>query len=255
MRIVSGLSIALVIGLVVTARAQEPQPAPDPKPGAQVAARFEAESTVDGAKVKSPINYLLYLPEDYGKKEQNWPLILFLHGAGERGDNLDLVKVHGPPKLVEKRKDFQFVVVSPQCPKGKWWDAAQLNSLVDEIVAKHQIDNTRIYVTGLSMGGYGTWSLAAAYPQRFAACAPICGGGNVQTAEALISTPLWVFHGAKDTSVPLKQSEEMVEAIKAAGGNVKLTVYPEAGHDSWTESYDNPELYKWFLSHQRTAGK
>ena len=165
------------------------------------------------------------------------------------------MKVHGPPKLVEKRKDFPFVVVSPQCPSGKWWNVEQLKSLVDQVVAKYQVDSTRIYVTGLSMGGYGTWSLAAAYPNRFAACAPICGGGDVKTAEALKGTPLWVFHGAKDTAVPLKKSEEMVEAIKAAGGDVKLTVYPEAGHDSWTESYNNPELYRWFLSHQRQASK
>jgi predicted peptidase len=250
MRIAACFVCCLVTGHLTAIFADD-----QPKPGVQVAASLETKVTVDGVETKSPLNYLFFLPAAYGQKEQKWPLLLFLHGAGERGDDLELVKKHGPPKLVEKQKDFQFVVASPQCPAGKRWDAAQLIQLVDHLVAKHQIDASRIYVTGLSMGGGGAWALTAANPLRFAACAPICGGGDVTTAKQLASTPLWVFHGAKDTPASLERSKQMVEAVQAGGGNIKLTVYPEAGHDAWTETYNNPEFYKWLLSHQRKGSK
>jgi len=200
--------------------------------------------------------YLLFLPEGYGEKKQGWPMILFLHGAGERGSDLRKVKKHGPPKIVEKRKDFPFIVVSPQCPQDDWWTekAEVLIHLLDDIVSRYDVDTDRIYLTGLSMGGYGTWSLASAYPERFAATAPICGGGKRFMAHKLKDVPVWAFHGAKDNVVPLEESEEMVNAIKARGGNAKLTVYPDAGHDSWTETYNNEALYDWFLKH-RKAGK
>ncbi len=199
--------------------------------------------------------YLLFLPEDYGEKQQRWPLIMFLHGAGERGSDLKKVKVHGPPKIVENRKDFSFIVVSPQCPTGDWWtDKVEvLINLLDDIVARYKVDKKRVYLTGLSMGGYGTWSLASAYPERFAAIAPICGGGKRFMAMRLKDIPVWVFHGAKDRVVPLKESEEMVSAIRKRGGNAKLTIYPDAGHDSWTETYNNQELYDWFLEHRKSS--
>ena len=200
--------------------------------------------------VKVTMKYLLYLPKDYAQKD-SWPLVLFLHGAGERGDNLELVKKHGPPKLIEAGKDFPFIVVSPQCPQGKWWEPMELATLLDEIVAKYKVDKDRIYVTGLSMGGFGTWSLAAYQPQRFAAIVPICGGGEPFVTMLFAHVPAWVFHGAKDPTVPLERSQQMVEVLKHNGGNVKLTVYPEAGHDSWTETYNNPQLYEWLLQQKR----
>jgi len=199
-------------------------------------------------------DYLLYLPPGYGEKEQKWPLIMFLHGAGERGDNLELVKKHGPPKLIEQGKDFPFIIVSPQCPRGIWWPEKldTLVALLDEIESKYAVDADRVYLTGLSMGGFGTWSLACRHPQRFAAVAPICGGGQWFLANRLKNVPVWAFHGARDRVVPLDQSKSMVEAVKRAGGDAKLTVYPEAQHDSWTATYDNPKLYEWFLSHRRS---
>lgn len=203
---------------------------------------------------KAKLNYLLYLPPGYEKAEKPLPLILFLHGAGETGSDLKKVKIHGPPKLIEKKKDFEFIVVSPQAPT-RGWKSESLLALLDDVEKQYKVDKDRVYVTGLSMGGYGTWSLAAAAPGRFAAIAPICGGGNPRTAEKLKGLPIWVFHGAKDTAVPLKRSEDMVQALKDAGHEVKFTVYPNAGHDSWTTSYDNPELYKWFLSHKRRESK
>ncbi len=198
-------------------------------------------------------NYLLFLPENYGEQEKDWPLMLFLHGAGERGYDLQKVKVHGPPKIVEKQKDFPFIVVSPQCPGGVWWDEKLdvLTNLLDDIVAKYDVDEERVYLTGLSMGGYGTWALASRYPDRFAAIAPICGGGTHIMALGLNKVPIWAFHGAKDQRVPVGESERMVETINARGGNAKLTIYLDAGHDSWTESYENQELYDWLLEHRR----
>ena len=196
--------------------------------------------------------YLLFLPPGCGKDKKRWPMILFLHGAGERGDNLSAVKKHGPPKLVEKDAKFGFIVVSPQCPRGQWWNSDVLTALLDEVIENHPVDARRVYLTGLSMGGFGTWTLAARHPERFAAIVPICGGGRPGDAARLKDIPTWVFHGGKDGVVPVRKSEEMVAAMKKAGAKeVKLTVYGEAGHDSWSATYANPKLYKWLLEHRR----
>jgi predicted peptidase len=203
---------------------------------------------------KAKLNYLLYLPPGYEKAEKPFPLILFLHGAGETGNDLKKVKVHGPPKVVEKKRDFEFIVVSPQAPTRGWRTDALL-ALLDEVEKEYKVDKDRVYLTGLSMGGYGTWSLASAAPERFAAIAPICGGGNPRMADKLKTMPIWIFHGAKDTLVKPIRSEGMVKALKDVGNEVKFTLYPNAGHDSWTATYDNPELYKWFLSHKRHDSK
>jgi predicted peptidase len=196
------------------------------------------------------LNYLLALPEGYEGSDKKFPLLLFLHGAGESGDDLSQVKKHGPPKLIEAGKSLPFIVVSPQSP-GRGWRPEALAALLDEICAKHRVDKGRVYLTGLSMGGAGTWALAASQPDRFAAIAPICGFGNTRDAEKLKGIPTWVFHGAKDAVVPASRSEEMVSAVKQAGGNPKLTIYPDADHDSWTQTYENPELYDWLLQHKR----
>ncbi|HEY3319071.1 MAG TPA: prolyl oligopeptidase family serine peptidase [Planctomycetota bacterium] len=197
--------------------------------------------------------YLEFLPRDYDKDPQKrWPLVLFLHGSGERGDDLEKVKIHGPPKLASKGKDYPFILIAPQCPDGVWWLTADLNHLLDEVSAKFRVDPERIYVTGLSMGGFGTWQLAMQYPQRFAAIAPICGGGDADDVERIKHLPVWIFHGAKDSAVPVKFSEDMEAALKKAGGNVKLTIYPEANHDSWTKTYDSDEFYTWLLQQKRS---
>lgn len=232
-------TLFLATGLVVPAQTQ-----PAAAPGQQ-AKTFEKKITVPAR-----LEYLLSLPTDYGKSRKSWPLVLFLHGSGESGNDLNKVKVHGPPKLVEANGPFPFILVSPQSP-GRGWNPDVLSALLDSVIKEYHVDKDRVYLTGLSMGGYGTWALAAAYPGKFAALAPICGGGNPAEAGKLASLPIWVFHGAKDTTVPPKRSEEMVEALKAAGGNPKFTVYPEAGHDSWTATYDNPEFYKWLLAQKR----
>jgi predicted peptidase len=204
--------------------------------------------------IKVTMKYLLYLPKDYQQKPA-WPLVLFLHGAGERGDDLDLVKKHGPPKLIAAGKDFPCIVVSPQCPKEGWWEPMELKALLDEIVEKYKVDPDRIYVTGLSMGGFGTWTLAAYQPDRFAALAPICGGGDPVWVKRFAHVPTWVFHGGKDPVVPLARSQAMVDAMKKSGGDVKFTVYPEAGHDSWTQAYDDPQFYDWLFQQKRSPKK
>ena len=213
--------------------------------GKQVAAKFEKEITIN---VKS--QYLIYFPEDYNRIDKTWPLVMFLHGAGERGTDIELVKKNGPPKLVSEEKKFPFILLSPQCPEKSWWNNRVLFALLNEVISKYKIDENRIYLTGLSMGGYATWSLAIEYPEKFAAIVPICGGGEPNDVCALKNVPVWVFHGEKDNVVPIKEDINMVEALKQCGGNVKFTRYPETGHDAWTETYNNPELYNWLLENK-----
>jgi predicted peptidase len=199
------------------------------------------------------LRYLLYLPRDYAAApDRRWPTILFLHGAGERGNDLNVVKKHGVANIVEERDDFPFIVVSPQCPANEWWYPSLLSALLDAVEETCRVDPDRLYVTGLSMGGFGTWALAAAESRRFAAIAPVCGGGDPDVAGEIAHLPVWAFHGARDQVVPLRMSEEMIQALQAHGSDARLTVYPEAGHDSWRETYANPALYEWFLEHRRT---
>lgn len=231
------------------------------EPGKQLPQKLIVHaSDKDAADVT--IRYLLFVPKDYKPTGEKWPLMLFLHGAGERSnDDLNKVKIHGPAKIVESRPDFPFIVVSPQAPLPskdgfravrRAWDPEELIQLVDHAIKELNVDRDRVYVTGLSMGGYGTWRLASKYPERFAAAVPICGGGNpTEMAPTLAKIPIWAFHGAKDPVVPLAESQKMVDAVKQAGGDVKLTVYPEAEHNSWAETYDNPNLYDWLLHHRR----
>jgi predicted peptidase len=220
----------------------------------------QSEHSFEGVVSKKvEYRYLQFLPNNYDKDTaKEWPLILFLHGAGERGDDLQKVKVHGPPKIVESRSDFPFVVISPQCPTGVVWNADALLAMLDEVTHRLRVDEKRIYVTGLSMGGFGTWNLIGKAPERFAAAAPVCGGGNTRdfllpkSKEALQTLPIWVFHGGKGGVVKPEESERLVDVIQnRVKGNIQLTIYPEAGHDSWTETYNNPKLYDWFLSHSR----
>ena len=203
------------------------------------------------------LKYLFFLPQDYySDKNTRWPLILFLHGMGERGDDLEIVKIHGIPKIVKTQKDFPFIAVSPQCPtEYVWRDKKMLQtieSLILKIIKNYRIDKTRVYVTGLSMGGYGTWALATRRPDLFAAAVPICGGGDPATVNILKNLPIWVFHGGLDKVVLPEESEKMVRALEKAGGKVRYTLYPEAYHDSWTETYDNSALYDWMLSNRKT---
>jgi len=243
------LSTSLSLGV-----AQGTDPAATNNP--QAVKQFEFKKTIN-----AELKYILFLPKDYtAKSDKRWPLMLFLHGAGERGSDIWKVTTHGPPKIVGQRPDFPFIVVSPQCPEGEVWSNDILLALLDQIIQAYAVDTNRVYLTGLSMGGYGTWSLGTAHPERFAAIVPICGGGEIigvllaskEKAQALKNLGVWAFHGGKDPVVPVAESQRMIDVLKKAEvSDVRLTIYPEAGHDSWTETYNNPELYDWLLRHRR----
>lgn len=202
------------------------------------------------------LDYLLQFPEGYDAPENadaKWPLLVFLHGAGERGGDLEQLKKHGPPKLIEAGQKFPAIVISPQCPADSWWPEEPVLELIDHAEKAYRVDSSRIYLTGLSMGGYGTWHFAARAPERFAAIVPVCGGGVPYHMRKLSRLPIWAFHGKKDTAVPFEESERLVKALEAVGNpSVNFTVYPEAGHDSWTPAYATPELWDWLFAQQRT---
>ncbi|WP_158261272.1 MULTISPECIES: prolyl oligopeptidase family serine peptidase [Pirellulaceae] len=207
----------------------------------------------DSQGKKRVFPFLCYQPSAF-QAEAKLPLLVFLHGAGERGTDLELVKKHGPPKLIDQGEDLPFVTVSPQCPLDQWWAMHEnINGLVQltqYIQSEYAVDTDRTYLTGLSMGGYGTWATAAAYPGLFTAIIPICGGADMATAANLKSTPAWAFHGRDDEIVPLIRSEEIVNAVSEIGGDSRLTIYDNVQHDSWSETYANQKIYDWLLSHK-----
>ena len=179
--------------------------------------------------IKVTLGYLLYLPKDYAQKD-SWPLMLFLHGAGERGNDLQRVKLHGPPKLIAADKEFPFIVVSPQCPKDRWWEPFELTALLDEIVERHKVDQDRIYVTGLSMGGFGTWSLAAYTPDRFAALVPICGGGEAYAAKRSaideLLSPAAPPGEREEARARVRQGEARMEKLRKETGALESARLP-----------------------------
>src|SRR5918997_4292244 len=237
------LNLAVTLGLMLSGIGL-----PDRRAHAATSDRQEFRSFTTEIRRMVTLNYLLYLPKQYDEdKSKRWPLILFLHGAGERGSDLNKVKSLGPPKLVAEGKEMPFIIVSPQVPERSTWEPEALDALLREIIGQYAVDEDRIYLTGVSMGGAGTWRLASAHPERFAAIAPICGWGDSGMAQRIGNIPTWVFHGARDDIVPVQASQEMVDALKQVGNEARFTIYPDAGHDSWTETYNNPALLEWFL--------
>lgn len=214
--------------------------------GANASAQQTAEKFI------KETHYLLYLPDDYNKDTATrFPLMIFLHGSGESGEDLAKVKTHGPPKLVDQGKKFPFIIVSPQAPPQTGWQVENLNDMLESIKKKYKVDADRVYLTGLSMGGFGTWNWAEKHPYQFAAIAPICGGGDASKAWTLRNIPTWCFHGAKDDVVLPSASQSMVDSLKKYSKNVQFTLYPEANHNSWDTTYGNEALYTWLLSNKR----
>jgi predicted esterase len=195
--------------------------------------------------------HLTYLPDGYGKDSRTWPLILFLHGSGERGTDLNKVKKYGPATYAAADHSLPFIIVTPQCPNDEWWEPARLERLLDEVAASYRVDPKRVYVTGLSMGGYGTLDLAATYPDKFAAIAPLSGGEDPGLADRLKAIPAWIFHGAVDATVPPRYSIDLFHALQKLGAPVKLTIYPGVGHGGWDKTYSDPDLYTWFLAQSK----
>jgi predicted peptidase len=227
--------------------------ADEPHAGRQVAQKLTISLTTGESAKDVDVHYWLFLPAKYRHTEKSahkWPLVLYLHGAGERGSDLKLVKSNGPSKIVESHHEFPFVVISPQCPANERWNPGLLGALVDGVVAAHDIDPKRLYVTGLSLGGSGTWALLAKYPDKWAAAIPICGGGKPDSAASFKDVPVWAFHCAKDPDVPVHKTTEMIEAMKQAGGKPKITLYPDAKHDAWTATYNDQTVWKWLAEHK-----
>jgi predicted peptidase len=205
--------------------------------------------------IKVNYRYLQSLPEGYeADTSKKWPLVIFLHGSGERGDDLELIKKHGPPKLIAAEQKFPAVIASLQCESGDLWNPHGVKAVTDYLFKTLRIDPARVYLTGISMGGFGTWETAFEYPDTYAAIAPICGGAGVRwvTAERIKHLPAWIFHGDKDGAVPVENSHKIHDALKKIGAPVKLTIYPGVGHDSWTATYDNPEFWKWLFEQKRS---
>ncbi len=195
------------------------------------------------------------LPDAHRQARQaRWPLLLFLHGSGERGADIAKVKVHGPPKYADGHADFPFILISPLLPAEEDWDIPKLDRILRHVLATLPVDPDRVYLTGLSRGGHAAWRWAAAEPDRFAAIAPVAGRGNPETACALKDVPVWALHGDRDDVVTPEGSFAMARAIRACGGRQsRLTIYPDLGHNAWDPAYADPALYLWLLSHRRTA--
>ncbi|MEI8115432.1 MAG: prolyl oligopeptidase family serine peptidase [Bacteroidia bacterium] len=201
---------------------------------------------------KVKYNYLLHLPEDYGKDpNKKWPVIFYLHGRHASGKHLESLERYGLPYYLQKGKKIDFIVVSPQCPWNKNWASEDwFNPVYDEVASKLQVDDSRVYLIGMSMGGFGTWALANRMPDRFAAISPMCGGADVKWADQLSKTPSWVFHGTADRSIPFSRSEVMVKALEKLKAEVKFTRLVNQGHDI-SKQFNDDELYSWLLKHSR----
>lgn len=198
------------------------------------------------------LNYLVSLPDGYAENpRKRYPLILFLHGSGERGTDVNQVRLHGPFKELAKGLRIPAIVVAPQCPSDTWWQPDVLSALLKQLERTYRVDRDRITLTGLSMGGYGTWAWADLEPHRFAAIAPICGGGDPAIAPRIAHLPTWVVHGTADPAVPFAQSDNLVKALRQAGGTPRFDVIDGGGHDVWTAVYENPAFYEWLLAQRR----
>jgi len=200
--------------------------------------------------------YLLALPDGYNLDTlTRWPLLVFLHGSGESGTDLEKVKMHGPPKLIAAGKKFPFIVISPQAKRPSGWEPENLYNLISSIKQNYRVDPSRIYLTGLSMGGFGTWALAMKHPEEFAAIVPICGGADTTDAWKLRHTPVWCFHGALDDVVLPIRDQVMVDAVRKYNREVRFTIYPDANHNSWDRTYDNDSMYQWLLAQRKFTYK
>lgn len=207
--------------------------------------QYAAEMPNEAKKVR--YNYLTYVPENYDSlKNELLPVIFYLHGRSASGTDLNRVRRYGLPFFLDRGKKLDFIVVAPQCPWGKNWASENwLDTIYAEINAKYRIDPTRIYLTGMSLGGFGTWELANRYPHRFAAIAPLCGGGKTEWVENMVHIPIWVFHGVKDNQVSVFRSDRMVKALKDHESLVVYSRLPDKGHDIH-RVYDDDRLYEWF---------
>lgn len=205
------------------------------------------------------VRYLLYLPDHYDQS-RDWPLIVFFHGNGEIGMNIQRLAKRSLITMLESQEEFPFIVVSPQLPSGLWPKYIDpVDELLNHLSGVLSVDTNRMFITGISAGGYGVWNYLLRYPERFAAAATIAGPASLSTSEPvpedmciIKELPIWVFHGEPDITISPELSKAAVEALESCGGLVSLTIYPDAGHqDAWLTAYSDPTLFEWFLEHSR----
>lgn len=262
-----GLTTATLLGLLNVSHAQEPTNEVESSDPSQL---FEPREYV--GRNDEVLKYRLLKPLDFDPNEK-YPLVIFLHGAGERGDDNAAQLKHCMAEFCtpQRREQYPCYVLAPQCPQEqKWadvdWSADEIKrpesispalgmtfEVVDSMLKDAAVDKRRIYIAGLSMGGYGTWDALARRPDFFAAAIPICGGGDPTTVEEFKHVPIWCFHGDEDPAVNVERSREMIEALKAAGGSPKYTEYPGVGHDSWTRTFENEETFAWLFDQRQTS--
>ncbi len=261
--------VILIVGLILAACSPSvTTSAPTNLPQSTVTAYVPSHPEISGDNVhpgQSPysflassgeeVRYLLFVPDTYDPEEQ-WPLIVFLHGYSTNGSNINTLFNKTPTNHIDDLSDFSFIIVSPQLPDGLWPKMFDpINELVDNLTEILPIDPNEIFLTGLSSGGYGTWKYALRYPDRFTAIAPIASGPSTSASDlvpedicSLMELPIWVFHGDADTWVSPEGNIETVAALEACGANVKFTLYPGANHqESWQNAYGDPALYEWFM--------
>ncbi len=201
------------------------------------------------------VPYMIFVPHSFTGMTAV-PVIFFLHGAAESGtDGMRQITVGLGPHIARQEVGFPFLALFPQSRRGGWRagsaDAERAVEMIDQVRAEYNIDADRIHLTGISMGGYGVWSLAVAYPERWASIVPVCGGGDPGEAARIKDIPCWCFHGEADDVVPVERSREMVEALRAAGGTPRYTEFSGVGHNSWDPAYSTPELYDWWAEQHR----
>jgi predicted peptidase len=204
-------------------------------------------------KVKARYNYLLYLPDNYDSLK-NWPLVIYLHGGSQKGNDLNKLKAYGPPRLIDQGKKFDFIVVSPQCPDGRYWSTENwFDSLYAELLAKYRVDTNRVYLTGISMGGYGTYITAMDHPGKFAALLALCGGCNDSDTSRICNLrniPIWAFHGTADDIVSINETKRIVNRLEQCKGNIKFTPLENEGHGIQF-IYEQQDIYDWMLAQRR----
>jgi len=202
-------------------------------------------------KKKVEYDYLLSLPKNYDNETKKFPLVVYLHGGSQRGNDLNKLKTYGLPQLVDKGQEFDFIIASPQCPGGKFWSSENwFEPLYDNLLAKYRIDRSRVYLTGMSMGGYGVFITAMDFPEIFAAIVPMCGGCNdsdTTRIHELKNIPVWAFHGTDDNIIPYSETERVVKGLEECGGLVKFTALENEGHYIQHLYETKPEIYKWLL--------
>ncbi len=197
------------------------------------------------------LSYILQFPADYAP-EQAYPLLIFMHGAGTRGEDMDKLKDNPFFRIINQYDNFPFIVAAPLCAADTWFDVLEtVNAWAAEMAKHPMVDADRVYLIGASMGGYAVWQMAMSQPSLYAAAVPICGGGMAWNVPRMKPVPVWAFHGDSDPVVHPEQSQAMVNALTACGGEAKLTVYPDCGHDAWSATYGNIAVFEWLLSKVR----